>query len=127
MPVRWQLLRGSVLPPRAIQSMRLACNWGGCCVRRKSCHRTGMNELRRVLNRGEAVNALKRAIYTGRISPAQAKRVDEMQAVADALSLMANIVMAWNTSQMQAVPDRWAERRPGISPGLVGEDAAPRG
>ncbi|WP_234267657.1 Tn3 family transposase, partial [Hydrogenophaga sp. NFH-34] len=34
------------------------------------------NELRRVLNRGEAVNALKRAIYTGRISPAQAKRVD---------------------------------------------------
>ncbi|WP_375138837.1 Tn3 family transposase [Piscinibacter defluvii] len=54
------------------------------------------NELRRVLNRGEAVNALKRAIYTGRISPAQAKRVDEMQAVADALSLMANIVMAWN-------------------------------
>lgn len=64
------------------------------------------NELRRVLNRGEAVNALKRAIYTGRISPAQAKRVDEMQAVADALSLLANIVMAWNTSQMQAVLDR---------------------
>ena len=27
------------------------------------------NELRRVLNRGEAVNALKRAIYTGRVSP----------------------------------------------------------
>ena len=51
--------------------------------------------MRRVLNRGEAVNALKRAIYNGRISPAQAKRVDEMQAVADALSLMANIVMAW--------------------------------
>lgn len=69
------------------------------------------NELRRVLNRGEAVNALKRAIYTGRISPAQAKRVDEMQAVADALSLMANIVMAWNTSQMQAVLDRWSNRK----------------
>jgi TnpA family transposase len=63
--------------------------------------------LRRVLNRGEAVNALKRAIYTGRISPAQAKRVDEMQAVADALSLMANIVMAWNTSQMQKCIDNW--------------------
>jgi TnpA family transposase len=31
-----------------------------------------------------------------------------MQAVADALSLMANIVMAWNTSQMQAVLDRWS-------------------
>ena len=44
-----------------------------------------------MLNRGEAVNALKRAIYTGRVSPAQAKRVDEMQAVADALSLLARL------------------------------------
>lgn len=69
------------------------------------------NELRRVLNRGEAVNALKRAIYTGRVSPTQAKRAEEMQAVADALSLLANIIMAWNTTQMQAVLDRWANRR----------------
>ena len=83
------------------------------------------NELRRVLNRGEAVNALKRAIYTGRISPAQAKRVDEMQAVADALSLMANIVMAWNTSQMQAVLDRWSNRRQAIPPELIGKIAPP--
>src|SRR5258708_2373260 len=66
---------------------------------------------RSVLNRGEAVNALKRAIYTGRVSPAQAKRAEEMQAVADALSLLANIIMAWNTTQMQAVLDRWANRR----------------
>ncbi len=84
------------------------------------------NELRRVLNRGEAVNALKRAIYTGRISPAQAKRVDEMQAVADALSLMANIVMAWNTSQMQAVLDRWSNRRQVIPPELIGKIAPTR-
>lgn len=84
------------------------------------------NELRRVLNRSEAVNALKRAIYTGRISPAQAKRVDEMQAVADALSLMANIVMAWNTSQMQAVLDRWSNRRQVIPPELIGKIAPTR-
>ena len=84
------------------------------------------NELRRVLNRGEAVNALKRAIYTGRISPAQAKRVDEMQAVADALSLMANIVMAWNTSQMQTVLDRWSNRRQVIPPELMGKIAPTR-
>ncbi len=84
------------------------------------------NELRRVLNRGEAVNALKRAIYTGRISPAQAKRVDEMQAVADALSLMANIVMAWNTSQMQAALDRWSNRRQVIPSELIGKIAPTR-
>ncbi len=57
-------------------------------------------ELLRVLNRGEAVNSLKREIYTGRVAHTQARRADEMQAVADALSLLANIVMAWNTGQM---------------------------
>ena len=54
---------------------------------------------------------LKRAIYAGRVSPAQAKRVEEMQAVAHALSLLANIIMAWNAAQMQAVLNRWANRR----------------
>ena len=44
-------------------------------------------ELLRVLNRGEAVNALKRAIYTGRVASHQAKQSEEMQAVADDLSL----------------------------------------
>jgi hypothetical protein len=73
-------------------------------------------ELLRVLNRGEAVNALKRAIYTGRIASHQAKQSEEMQAVADALSLLANIVMAWNTAQMQQVLDHWAQRRGGVVP-----------
>ena len=84
------------------------------------------NELRRVLNRGEAVNALKRAIYTGRVSPAQAKRTEEMQAVADALSLLANIIMAWNTTQMQSLLDRWANRRQVIPAELTGKIAPTR-
>ncbi|ABM96848.1 putative TnpA family transposase (plasmid) [Methylibium petroleiphilum PM1] len=83
-------------------------------------------ELRRVLNRGEAVNALKRAIYTGRVGPAQARRADEMQAVADALSLLANIVMAWNTAQMQVVLDRWANRRQIVPAELTGRIAPTR-
>ncbi|SRR6266478_579929 len=36
-------------------------------------------ELLRVLNRGEATNALKRLIYTGRVANYQAKSEDEMQ------------------------------------------------
>ena len=83
-------------------------------------------ELRRVLNRGEAVNALKRAIYTGRISPAQAKRADEMQAVADGLSLLANTVMAWNTMQMQAVLNRWANRRQIVEADIMAKIAPTR-
>lgn len=84
-------------------------------------------ELLRVLNRGEATNALKRALYTGRVSGHQAKREDEMQAVADALSLLANIVMTWNTAQMQAVVDRWGQRRGGaVAPELIGRVAPTR-
>ena len=84
-------------------------------------------ELLRVLNRGEATNALKRLIYTGRVANYQAKSEDEMQAVADALSLLANIVMAWNTAKMQAIFDRWAVRRSGaIPPELIGRIAPTR-
>ena len=79
-----------------------------------------------MLNRGEAVNALKHAIYTGRVSPAQAKRPDEMQAVADALSLLATIVMAWNKAQMQGVLNRWANRRQVIPSELIGRIAPTR-
>jgi len=82
------------------------------------------HELRRVLNRGEAVNAMKRSIYVGRIVPAQAKQDEEMQAVADALNLLANIVMAWNTMQMQAALEAWANRRQFIAPELT-EKIAP--
>ena len=70
-------------------------------------------ELLRVLNRGEAVNCLKRAIYTGRIASHQAKQSEEMQTIADALSLLANIVKAWTTAQMQRVLDHWVQRRCG--------------
>jgi TnpA family transposase len=84
-------------------------------------------ELLRVLNRGEAINALKRLIYTGRVANYQAKNEDEMQAVADALSLLANIVMAWNTAKMQAIFDQWARRRNGtISPELIARCAPTR-
>ena len=53
-------------------------------------------------------------------------RSDEMQAVADALSLLANIVMAWNTAQVQAVLDRWANRRRVFAPELIGKIAPTR-
>jgi TnpA family transposase len=84
-------------------------------------------ELLRVLNRGEAVNDSKRAIYSGRVAGYQAKHHEEMQAVADALSLLANIVMAWNTARMQEAFDHWAQRRGGpVSPELVGRVAPTR-
>ena len=102
---------------RLLRTVFLADYWVNDSFRR---------ELLRVLNRGEAVNALKRAIYIGRVAGYQAKRDDEMQAVADALGLLANILMAWNTAQMQAVLDRWANRRQVIPPELIGRIAPTR-
>lgn len=79
-----------------------------------------------MLNRGEAVNALKRAIYSGRVAPMQARRSDDMQAVADALSLLANIAMAWNTLQMQALLDHWPRRHHLVPSELIGRIAPTR-
>ena len=84
-------------------------------------------EILRVLNRGESVNALKRSIYIGRVAGYQARQPEEMQAVADALSLLANIVMAWNTMKMQTVMDRWNTRRStAVPPELIGRIAPTR-
>ncbi len=50
-----------------------------------------------------------------------------MRAVGEALSLLANIVMAWNTDQMQAALDHWSARRTtAVSPELIGRVAPTR-
>ena len=50
-----------------------------------------------------------------------------MQAVADALSLLANLVMTWNTMQMQSILDRWNVRRAtAVPPELIGRIAPTR-
>jgi hypothetical protein len=46
--------------------------------------------------------------------------------VATESSLLANIAIAWNTAQMQAILDRWVSRRPVIAPKLIGKIAATR-
>jgi TnpA family transposase len=84
-------------------------------------------ELLRVLNRGESVNSLKRSIYVGRVASYQAKQHEEMQAVADALSLLANLVMAWNTMKMQSILDRCnTHRSTTVPPELIGRLAPTR-
>jgi hypothetical protein len=85
-------------------------------------------EMLRVLNRGEATNALNRLIYTGRVANYQAKSEDEMQAVADALSLLANIVMVHGTQRKcrrSSIAGRNAAAAP-VPPELIGRIAPTR-
>lgn len=70
-------------------------------------------ELHRILNHGESLHALERAIYTGKVAPARGRRPDELAAISGALTLLTNIAMAWTTSRLQAVVDRWNKEQPG--------------
>ena len=56
-----------------------------------------------MLNRGEAVHNVQRAIHIGKIPVELARRQESLSAVSSALTLLANILMAWNTTHMQRV------------------------
>ncbi|WP_175795890.1 Tn3 family transposase [Burkholderia anthina] len=67
-------------------------------------------ELQMLLNRGESVHQLQRAIYTGKVAPERGRRRDEMLAISGALTLLTNLVIAWNTQRMQATVDDWRRK-----------------
>ncbi len=62
-------------------------------------------ELNRVLNYGESVHQLQRAIYSGNIAAKQGRRPDRLQAISGSLTLLTNLVMAWMTHRLQAAVD----------------------
>ena len=64
-------------------------------------------EIHTLLNRGESVHQLQRAIYYGRLAPERGRRRDEIRAISGSHALLTNIVIAWNTLKMQAVVDSW--------------------
>jgi TnpA family transposase len=63
-------------------------------------------EIRDLLNQGEAVHSLQRAIHNGMITAKHGRTMEELGTISGALSLLANIVMAWNTHRLQAMIDR---------------------
>ncbi|RGA23141.1 Tn3 family transposase, partial [Klebsiella pneumoniae] len=69
-------------------------------------------ELRTLLNRGESVHQLQRAIYSSKVAHDRGRRQDEMIAISGSLTLLTNLVIAWNTQRMQATVDAW--RRKGL-------------
>jgi TnpA family transposase len=71
--------------------------------------RTGILDL---LNQGESVHSLERAIHAGRIGAKRGRTTEQLAAISGALSLLANIVMAWNTQHMQVVTRQMPEPFP---------------
>lgn len=68
-------------------------------------------EIHTLLNRGESVHQLQRAIYYGRLAAERGRRRDEIRAISGSHALLTNVVIAWNTMKMQAVVDRWRNER----------------
>jgi TnpA family transposase len=64
-------------------------------------------EILRVLNQGESVHTLQRVMHAGSIAASRGRRHEELVAISGALSLLANIVMAWMTQRIQQVLDTW--------------------
>ena len=64
-------------------------------------------EVLRILNHGESVHTLQRVIHFGSIAAARGRRQEALVAISGALTLLANIVMAWMTQHIQRVLDAW--------------------
>ena len=108
-----------VAQPAVIQLAAPPRNWGDCsgrcfCATTSPTRTSGGHTL---LNRGESVHQLQRAIYYGRLAPERGRRRDELVAISGSHALLTNIVIAWNTAHMQTVVDRWRTE------GMVVEDA----
>jgi Tn3 transposase DDE domain len=58
--------------------------------------------------------------------PAVSPQLSLGRAGSNICGAQANIVMAWNTAQMQGVLDRWANRRQIVPPELIGRIAPTR-
>lgn len=63
-------------------------------------------ELQHVLNRGEALHTVQRAIHQGKIPAELTRHRHSIMAVSSALSLLTNTVLAWNTMHMQRAVER---------------------
>lgn len=70
-------------------------------------------DIGRTLSRGESLHTLQRAIYTRPLSAKAGRDAQELKAISNALTLLTNIVMAWNARHMQAVfdaaPSEWPD------------------
>ena len=64
------------------------------------------NEILNLLNQGEAVHSLQRAIHPGTIGARHGRSAEQMQAISGALTLLTNVVMAWNTHRLQSLRDQ---------------------
>lgn len=68
-------------------------------------------EMHALLDRGESVHQLQRAVHQGRMGTHRGRRRDELWAISGAHTLLTNVIIAWNTMKMQQVLDDWKTKK----------------
>jgi TnpA family transposase len=63
-----------------------------------------------LLNQGEAVHSLQRAIHDGPIAAKWGRTQSQLTAISGALTLLTNIILAWNTSGIQRFIDKNSDK-----------------
>lgn len=90
--------------PRGIHFTAPQSIWATCCEPCSCADYIAIEDFRReihtLLNRGESVHQLQRAVYSGKVAPERGRRRDEMKAISGSHALLTNIELAWNTAQM---------------------------
>jgi TnpA family transposase len=76
-------------------------------------------ETLRALNHNERTHSLQRQIRRDGAGSRRGRRTEELIAQSGALSLVTNLVMAWNTHQMQATLDGWRAQGREIDPQIL--------
>ena len=76
-------------------------------------------ETLRALNHNERTHSLQRQIRRDGADSRRGRRTEELIAQSGALALVTNLVMAWNTHQMQATLDRWRAQGREIDPQIL--------
>jgi hypothetical protein len=73
----------------------------------------------RALNHNERTHSLQRQIRRDGAGSGRGRRAEELIAQSGALALVTNLVMAWNTHQMQATLNRWRAEGRQIDPQIL--------
>ena len=76
-------------------------------------------ETLRALNHNERTHTLQRQIRRAGVGSRRGRRAEELIAQSGALSLVTNLVMAWNTHQMQLTLGRWRAEGRDIDPQIL--------
>jgi len=87
--------------------------------------RTFRRRIQRGLNKGEAINALARAIFFGKLGEIRERELQDQLQRASALSLIINAIIVWNTVYLQKAVN-YLKTEGSLNPDLL-EHIAPHG